>query len=184
MAAFKTEYPDVMVSIHSGSASAVHNWISSGFCDTGLAMLSGEAPGIQVEPVMTMSVAVLPKGHRLTKLKLKPADFAGEPSFPFPAARRCANASTRCSRPPRSSARRWPRPAWAHRSARAGGRGLGVALINPLAARGIRGQRRGVRPFTPAVAVTVALLYPPCHTRTRLVRRVLRYALMHEEMGI
>ena len=81
VAAFKTEYPDVMVSIHSGSASAVHNWISSGFCDTGLAMLSGEAPGIQVEPVMTMNcVAVLPKGHRLTKLKkLKPADFAGEP---------------------------------------------------------------------------------------------------------
>ena len=70
VAAFKTEYPDVMVSIHSGSASAVHNWISSGFCDTGLAMLSGEAPGIQVEPVMTMNcVAVLPKGHRLTKLK-------------------------------------------------------------------------------------------------------------------
>ena len=63
VAAFKTEYPDVMVSIHSGSASAVHNWISSGFCDTGLAMLSGEAPGIQVEPVMTMNcVAVLPKG--------------------------------------------------------------------------------------------------------------------------
>ena len=39
VAAFKTEYPDVMVSIHSGNASAVHNWISSGFCDTGLAML-------------------------------------------------------------------------------------------------------------------------------------------------
>ena len=79
VAAFKTEYPDVMVSIHSGNASAVHNWISSGFCDTGLAMLSGDSPGIQVEPVLTMNcVAVLPKGHRLTKLKkLKPADFAG-----------------------------------------------------------------------------------------------------------
>ena len=35
VAAFKTEYPDVMVSIHSGSASAVHNWISSGFATPG-----------------------------------------------------------------------------------------------------------------------------------------------------
>ena len=88
VAAFKTEYPDVMVSIHSGNASAVHNWISSGFCDTGLAMLSGDSPGIQVEPVLTMNcVAVLPKGHRLTKLKkLKPADFAGEPFIAFPSA--------------------------------------------------------------------------------------------------
>ena len=132
VAAFKTEYPDVMVSIHSGSASAVHNWISSGFCDTGLAMLSGEAPGIQVEPVMTMNcVAVLPKGHRLTKLK-KPADFAGEPFISFPSSTPL-RASTRCSRPP-GRAPDGGRGQPGLIGLRAGGRGLGVALINPLAA--------------------------------------------------
>ena len=125
VAAFKTEYPDVMVSIHSGSASAVHNWISSGFCDTGLAMLSGEAPGIQVEPVMTMNcVAVLPKGHRLTKLKkLKPADFAGEPFISFPSSTPLRERIDAVFKAARSSARRWPRPAWAHRSARWWARG-------------------------------------------------------------
>ena len=188
MAAFKTEYPDVMVSIHSGSASAVHNWISSGFCDTGLAMLSGEAPGIQVEPVMTMNcVAVLPKGHRLTKLKkLKPADFAGEPFISFPS-------STPLRTHRRGVQGRQGRAPDGGRGQpgliglRAGGRGLGVALINPLAAHEeYEANGVEVRPFTPAVAVTVALLYPPYHTRTRLVSVFSRYAhqLMHEEMGI
>ena len=42
-----------------------------------------------------------------------------------------------------------------------------------------------VRPFSPAVPVTVALLYPPYHTRTRLVSVFSRYAhqLMQEEMA-
>jgi DNA-binding transcriptional LysR family regulator len=188
VAAFKTEYPDVMVSIHSGNASAVHNWISSGFCDTGLAMLSGDSPGIQVEPVLTMNcVAVLPKGHRLTKLKkLKPADFAGEPFIAFPSAtplREKIDAVFKAAKVERQTV------------AEAGlgssvcalvGAGLGVALINPLAAREeYEANGVEVRPFSPAVPVTVALLYPPYHTRTRLVSVFSRYAhqLMQEEMA-
>ena len=135
VAAFKTEYPDVMVSIHSGSASAVHNWISSGFCDTGLAMLSGEAPGIQVEPVMTMNcVAVLPKGHRLTKLK-KLAGRLRRRALHFLSQQHAAARTHR-----RGVQGRQGRAPDGGRGQpgliglRAGGRGLGVALINPLAA--------------------------------------------------
>ncbi|MNV17328.1 DNA-binding transcriptional regulator LysR [compost metagenome] len=177
-----------MVAIHSGNASTVHNWISSGFCDTGLAMLSGETPGIQVEPVLTMNcVAVLPRGHRLAKLKkLKPADFAGEPFIAFPS-----------STPLREKIDAVFKSAKVERQivAEAGlgssicalvGAGLGVALINPLAAREeYEANGVEVRPFSPAVAVTVALLYPPYHTRTRLVSVFSRYAhqLMQEEMA-
>lgn len=188
VAAFKTEYPDVMVSIHSGSASAVHNWISSGFCDTGLAMLSGEAPGIQVEPVMTMNcVAVLPKGHRLTKLKkLKPADFAGEPFISFPSStplRERIDAVFKAAKVERQTV---AEASLGSSVCALVGAGLGVALINPLAAHEeYEANGVEVRPFTPAVAVTVALLYPPYHTRTRLVSVFSRYAhqLMQEEMG-
>jgi DNA-binding transcriptional LysR family regulator len=66
------------------------------------------------------------------------------------------------------------------------GAGLGVALINPLAAREeFEANGVEVRPFSPAVPVTVALLYPPYHTRTRLVSVFSRYAhqLMLEEMS-
>jgi DNA-binding transcriptional LysR family regulator len=177
-----------MVSIHSGNAGTVHNWISSGFCDTGLAMLSGDSPGIQVEPVLTMScVAVVPKGHRLTKLKkLKPADFAGEPFVAFTSGtplREKIDAVFRTAKVERQTV------------AEAGlgssicalvGAGLGVALINPLAAREeYAAHNVEIRPFSPAVPVTVALLYPPYHTRTRLVSVFSRYAhqLMQEEMG-
>ncbi|OZI58767.1 LysR substrate-binding domain-containing protein [Bordetella genomosp. 1] len=188
VARFKTEYPDVMVSIHSGNASTVHNWISSGFCDMGLAMLSGDAPGIQVEPVMAMNcVAIMPRGHRLARLdRIKPADFAGEPFVAFTS-----------STPLRDRIDRVFTQAKVERQvvAEAGlgasisamvGAGLGVSLINPLAARE-EYATHGVelRPFTPAVPVTVALLFPPAHTRSRLVTVFARYAreLMLEEMA-
>lgn len=188
VAQFKLEYPDAMVSIHSGNASTVHNWISSGFCDLGLAMLSGDAPGIQVEPVLAMNcVAVMPRGHRLARLaRIKPADFAGEPFVAFTSTtplRERIDAVFAKARVERQVV------------AEAGlgasicalvGAGLGVSLINPLAARE-EYEVNGVemRPFSPAVPVSVALLYPPAHTRTRLVTVFSRHAraLMLEEMA-
>ena len=83
---FTRDYPHVMISIRSGTASAVHDWVSSGLCDTGLAMLYGEVAGMHVEPVLkTRCVAIMPKGHhRLAQKKtLRPADFADEAFISF-----------------------------------------------------------------------------------------------------
>jgi DNA-binding transcriptional LysR family regulator len=188
VAAFKTEYPDVMVSIHSGNAGTVHNWISSGFCDTGLAMLSGDSPGIQVEPVLTMScVAVVPKGHRLARLKkLKPADFAGEPFVAFTSGTPLRERIDDVFKAAKVERQIVAEAGLGSSICALVGAGLGVALINPLAAREeFEANGVEVRPFSPAVPVTVALLYPPYHTRTRLVSVFSRYAhqLMLEEMS-
>ena len=85
-ARFKADHPDVMISIRSGTASTVHNWVSSGFCDIGLAMLYAESTGVEVEPVLTTGfVAILPAGHKLAQKKiLTPRDFAGEAFISFP----------------------------------------------------------------------------------------------------
>jgi len=188
VAAFKTEYPDVMVSIHSGNAGTVHNWISSGFCDTGLAMLSGDSPGIQVEPVLTMScVAVVPKGHRLARLKkLKLADFAGEPFVAFTSGTPLRERIDDVFKAAKVERQIVAEAGLGSSICALVGAGLGVALINPLAAREeFEANGVEVRPFSPAVPVTVALLYPPYHTRTRLVSVFSRYAhqLMLEEMS-
>ncbi|RAP63836.1 transcriptional regulator [Achromobacter sp. HZ01] len=188
VAGFKTEYPDVMVSIHSGNASTVHNWISSGFCDTGLAMLSGDSPGIQVEPVLTMScVALVPKGHRLARLKkLKPADFAGEPFVAFTSGTPLRAMIDEVFKAARIERQTVAEAGLGSSICALVGAGLGVALINPLAAREeLATANVEVRPFSPAVPVTVALLYPPYHTRTRLVSVFSRYAreVMQQEMG-
>ena len=133
VAAFKTEYPDVMVSIHSGSASAVHNWISSGFCDTGLRAGRGARhPGRTGHDHELRGGAA--QGHRLTKLKkLKPADFAGEPfiSFLSSTLRERIDAVFKAAKVERQTV---AEASLGSSVCALVGAGLGVALINPLAA--------------------------------------------------
>lgn len=117
-ARFKMDYPHVMISIRSGTASAVHDWISSGLCDIGLAMLYGEVAGVHVEPVLkTRCVAIMPKAHRLAQKKtLRPADFADEAFISFATGVRSTIASMQSSRRRALHAALLPRPIWAHRS--------------------------------------------------------------------
>lgn len=171
VAQFKIEYPEVLVSIHSGNAGAVHDWISSGFCDMGLAMLYEDTPGVQVEPVFTADcVAVLPREHRLcAKKALTPQDFAGEPFISFPTAS-----------PLRSSIDEMFTEAGVDRKIVAEaslgssicalvGAGLGVSLLNPLTAREERIGGIEIRRFSPSIPTIIGLLFPPTHARTRLV---------------
>jgi DNA-binding transcriptional LysR family regulator len=176
-ARFKADHPDVMISIRSGTASTVHNWVSSGFCDIGLAMLYSEATGVQVEPVLTTScVAIMPAGHRLAQKKLLgPRDFAGEAFISFP------TGSPLCERIDAIfNAAGVDRAIVAETDLGASicalvAAGLGISLINPLAAYEERhyqdrhGDGLVVRPFEPAVPIMIALLYPPYATRSRLI---------------
>jgi DNA-binding transcriptional LysR family regulator len=172
VARFKAEYPDVMVTIQSGNETAVNDWIASGLCDLGLAMLYGGAPGVQVEQVYAAPcVAIMPKGHALAaKTRLSPMDFDGEPFISFP-----------MGSPVREQIDGIFRQARVSRviAAEAGlgasicalvGAGLGLSLINPLAANEEQ-EKSGIeiRPFSKRVTMSIALLFPPYKTRTRLV---------------
>jgi DNA-binding transcriptional LysR family regulator len=171
-ARFKADHLDVMISIRSGTASTVHNWVSSGFCDIGLAMLYSEASGVQVEPVLTSGcVAIMPAGHRLARKKtLTPQDFAGETFISFP------SGSPLCDRIDAIfNSAGVERAIVAETDLGASicalvAAGLGISLINPLAAYEERHDAGlVVRPFEPAVPITIALLYPPYSTRSRLI---------------
>jgi len=171
VAQFNTRHPEVLVSIHSGNAGAVHDWISSGFCDMGLAMLYNDTPGVQVEPVVTADcVAVVPKGHRLTQLKaLTPEHFANEAFISFP-----KGSPLREGIDALFAHAGVPRKIVAEASLGASicalvGAGLGVSLINPLAAREERTGGIEIRRFTPGIPTVIGLLFPPSPSRTRLV---------------
>jgi DNA-binding transcriptional LysR family regulator len=172
VARFKAAHPEVMVSIHSGTASSVHDWVKSGMCDAGLAMLYTEPSDIQVEPILsTRCVAVLPRAHRLAKrARLEPADFAGEPFISFPRGSALGSRIDQIF-----SAAGVERKIAVETDLGASvctlvAAGLGLGLINPLAAREESEiSDIEVRPFTPALPVTIALLYPPYHARSRLV---------------
>lgn len=189
VAQFKIRHPDVMVSIQSGNASAIHDWVSSGLCDLGLALLSEDSPGVQVEPVLAMNcVAVLPRGHRLARLKALGAEhFGGEPFISF-----SGGTALRHRIDLLFADAEVQRALVAEASLGASicamvGAGLGISIVNPLAASEETGHDGGivVRPFLHPLPVTAALLYPQYHSRTRLVELFARYArqLILKEMG-
>jgi DNA-binding transcriptional LysR family regulator len=126
----------------------------------------------------TQCVAVLPRGHRLTKLKhLNPSNFAGEPFISFSS-----------GSPLRSQIDQVFSDAGVERRITVEtdlgisvcalvAAGLGVGLINPLAAREEREVSEiEIRPFTPAIPVTIALLYPPYASQDRLIEAFARHA--------
>ena len=174
VATFKLDNPGTMVSIHSGTASAVQSWISSGTCDVGLAMNYGNpATGVDSEPIDHFRcVCVLPVGHRLAaKPCITPADLADEDFIAF-----AAGTSLRAQidgffasgkvRPRIVAETDLGASACALVAA-----GLGASLINPMAAgEESRHARIVVRPIAPELIVTLALLYPPHPQKSRLVR--------------
>jgi DNA-binding transcriptional LysR family regulator len=84
---FKAGYPESLVTIHSGTAASVNTWMSSSLCDVGLAIIYGDdSPGLRAETLFSMDcVIVLPKAHRLSRLKqVQAADLEGEAFISFP----------------------------------------------------------------------------------------------------
>lgn len=172
VAQFKQDHPDTLVTIHSGAASSVNTWVSSGLCDVGLAILYGEAPGLRVETLLAMDcVAVLPKTHRLTRRKeIQATDLEDEAFISFPVG------SAPRERIDQVLAIAGVKPRTVLESDLGASicalvaAGLGVSVINPLAAREEK-QISGValRPFKPPVPVRLAMLFPPDAPPSRLV---------------
>lgn len=172
VAEFHVAHPDVLVSIHSGNAVNVDEWVRSGFCDTGLALLTGDAPRIRRETIATLRcVAVLPKGHPLCRLRrLKPAHFANQ-RFIAPT----GESALRSTIDDVFAAEHVPRQIVAEASLGSSvcalvRTGMGISLVNPLAARDeILNGGIEVRPFAVNIPSEVALLFPPYQAQTRLV---------------
>lgn len=189
VASFKADYPDVMVSIHSGTATSVHGWISSGFCDVGLAMLYSDISGVQLETVMQVDcVVVLPKEHKLGELKrLEPAHLAGQAFISFPSGSPVRDRIDQVFIAAGIERRTIVESDLGASICALVAANLGVSLINPLAAleeRELTGIE--IRPFSPAVPVTLALVFPPYQPRSRLANVFAEYArdVMARELAV
>lgn len=188
VAQFHAAHPDVLVSIHSGNAVNVKDWIRSGFCDTGLALLTGDAPGIRVERISTLQcVAVLPAGHPLCRFrKLKPSHFDNQP-FISPTGESLLRSTIDDVFAAEHVKRQIVAEASLGSSVCAMVRaGIGVSLVNMLAARDE--QLNGgieLRPFSVEIPTEVALLYPPYQAQTRLVDAFAKIArpIIRDEMA-
>ncbi|SFU24905.1 LysR substrate-binding domain-containing protein [Paraburkholderia aspalathi] len=168
---FLAVHPEVLVSIHSGNASDVNDWIRTGVCDVGLVLLAGATPGINAEHISTLRyVAVLPKGHFLADLKEVTPEHLGGIPFISPTAESLFRSPIEevfvDKKPPRIVAK-----ASLGSSVCALVRaGLGVSLVNELAARDeYKSGGIEIRPFSGDIPITVSLLYRPFLAQPRLV---------------
>ena len=179
VAQFKADHPDVAVSIHSGDASSVQSWVASGLCDVGLAMLHGEVAGVSARQVMTMRcVAILPADHALAAMpRLRGRDFHEQRLVAFP---RGTALRTRLDEVFRRAGAEPVIAAEANLGASVCAlvaAGLGIAVINPLAAAEESGTALAVRPFIPRIALDLVLLHPQPVRATRLVEAFSAYAI-------
>jgi DNA-binding transcriptional LysR family regulator len=190
VAELKAEQPDVMVSIHSGTASTVHSWVSSGTCDVGLAMLyGGGTSGVDIEPVMrTKCVCILPPGHRLAKLdRIAAGDLAGENFITFSAGSSLRTQTDAFFRKADVEPRIVAETDLGASACKLVSSGIGVSLINPMAAlEESHNEDLIVRPINPDIIVTLALLFPPFRLRTRLTEIFEGHARrrIHQQFGM
>lgn len=190
VAQFKGDYPEALITIHSGAAATINTWVSSGLCELGLAILYGDdPPGMDVATLLNMDCAcVLPRNHRLAgKKQIQAADLDDEPFVSFPVG------SSPRERIDRMLQAQGVKPRTVLESDLGASvcslvaAGLGVSVINPLAA--LEEQRNldlVVLPLRPAISVRLAILLPPDRQRSRLVaaftdhvKRVIASDLQH-----
>ncbi|MOA06864.1 HTH-type transcriptional regulator CysL [compost metagenome] len=173
VAQFKGDYPEALITIHSGAAATINTWVSSGLCELGLAILYGDdPPGMDVATLLTMDCAcVLPRKHRLSgRAQIEASDLDAEPFVSFPLG------SSPRERIDRMLQAQGVKPRTVLESDLGASvcslvaAGLGVSVINPLAA--LEEQRNldlVVLPLRPAISVRLAILLPPDGQRSRLV---------------
>lgn len=188
VARFKVDFPDVLVAIHSGDAASVHAWISSGECAMGIAMLYGEARGVITRTITTVEcVAILPAGHPLAERELlTPEDFDGQPIVSFPVG------TTLRSRLDELFVHASAEPVMVAEASLGASvcalvaAGLGVSIINPLAAAEERHAATLVtRPFRPSITADVVLMFSENVEQTRLVEAFSGYMeiMVREEIA-
>lgn len=186
VARFRRDYPTVLVSIHSGDAAAVQHWVSSGACEVGVAMIYGEVSDVLSRRIMALNcVAILPIGHDLANAtRVRAEDFDGQNFVAF-----STGSSIRARVDEALSLARAEPVIVAEASLGASvcalvAAGLGASVINPLAAvEESVAANIEVRPFSPAIPLSVVLLFPRHSAQSRLIETFARCAadVIHEE---
>jgi DNA-binding transcriptional LysR family regulator len=77
---FRGMRPRVPVAVHTADSATICKWVSSRYCDLGLATYVALPQEVDSELVLSQrAVCIMPRGHRLArKRKIVPADLAGE----------------------------------------------------------------------------------------------------------
>ncbi len=166
--------PDVAISVAVRSPETIWSWVASHQCDLGLARPKTGFAGVDAEPFMSENaVCALPRGHRLaTKRSISPGDLKDEPMIGAPPSAphqarlehifADAGVKPRIVAETQNSVQRCALVA----------HGLGVSIVDPVAARGFANPDVVLKPFAPAIPVHTVMLFPAGRLRSRLTQQL------------
>ena len=156
-----SEHPGVRVSLHVPSPETIWLWASTGQCDIGLVRPRSGYSGVECESSLKSdAVCALPRRHPLAhKRTIGVSDLADVPLI-------AGGPGVFQHRIEETFARAGTEPRFAFMAqfttARCGlvAEGLGLAIVDPLAARELSGLPIVLRPFRPRVAIETMLIRP------------------------
>jgi DNA-binding transcriptional LysR family regulator len=171
---FSESYVGVTISLAVRSPETIWNWVGSRQCDLGLTRRKTGHAGVDAETFATASaVCALPRGHRLTAKKVvSPEDLKNEPMIAAPPSaphqaevERIFAAAGVQMRIVTETEYTAPRCALV-------AQGLGVAIVDPVAARGIANPAVVLRRFTPEIPIETMLLFPSGRPKSKLTEQL------------
>jgi DNA-binding transcriptional LysR family regulator len=168
---FAEIYPEASISIHAGHSTAVSQWVDEQFCDIGIVSHLIESYGFESEELYRIDgVCLMPKNHHLAaKMCVEPADLAGEPFISFARNDFGRSAVDEVFEQAGVSRRITLETSYSSITCSLVAQGLGLAIVNPIAAQDFRHMDVVMRPFRPALEHAAMLIYSKARPEDRLV---------------
>lgn len=173
---FVDVYPRVAVSLEMRSESTIQRWVSSGHCDLGFATITPDAFGVtSAELYRLRGLCALPAHHPLAaRERIHAADLRGErlilPSY----ADDTRTPLDRALRPAGVDQVPVIETPYGATICALVSRGLGIGIVNPLAALEANARRIVFRPFEPAIFFRGFTLYPQLRQANPVVETFLQ----------
>lgn len=185
---FVRDYPEVNLSIHTGHSSAVTQWVDDQTCDIGLVSQLSETPGVESHFLYEVdAVCVLPRDHRLATMDvIVPKDLAGEPYISLPRNEYGYTAIDAVFDEFGINRQINLETSYSSITCSLVAQGLGVAIINPLAALDFRQDEIVSRPFKPSIKHSAHLIHPTRKTDNRMISSFVATlrSVLQEDLGI
>jgi DNA-binding transcriptional LysR family regulator len=180
---FKDRFPKVTISLQMGGDATVTRWMSSHYCDIGFVANVVEAPSIERRQLYRVpGLCALPPGHPLAKRKIiEPRDLEGEPFISLSledGARARVDQTFERYGVNRQMTLETPFGATICALVE---QGLGIGIVNPIAAADYRHSGIVFRPFKPEVMFHGNAIFPSHRQANVLVDGFL--GVVHEQLA-
>lgn len=168
---FAKVYPETSISIHAGHSTAVSQWVGEMSCDVGVVSNLFENYAIESEELYSIDgICLMPHDHRLaSKAFVRPQDLAGEPFISFARNEHRRSEVDEVFAEAGVERHITLETPYSMITCTLVAQGLGVAIVNPLAAQDYRHMGVVMRPFRPSIEHAAHLIYPKGRPENRLV---------------